>query len=943
MSRKMTILFLAVLFLTGCSGPLRSTWVNFTSYYNTFYNAKLSYERGLRAIEAQTDRINPDRPVRIHRTPLRAGRVDFEEAIERSADVLIRFPTSKHVDEAIEVIGKSYYYLGNYFASVQKFEELYRNTRSTDKMKNAVIWRGTVLLELGRHTEAITYLESQLENDELNWDNQRVAEAYLLIAQHLIMLNDIADALPYLELGIEMNPRRPLRARAHFLHGQVLMSVDDHSEAFQAYERVKRTNPDYQYIYHAERMKGVVSRDAGNHGRAMQIFQAMSRDDKNFENIAEINYEIARTNQLMGRGKTALEQYVNVIHASRRPPTRETVAKSHYGIAELYRFNFRDYNLAAAHYDSAARNASDITRLPEGFDAPALSLSFGEFARLSREADRLDSLLWLGSLSAADLDSVVNVVREQKIRELRESVRQSEAEAGMMVNVGAGADDFMDVDDFATEMGYLGHQNPTIVAQGIQEFQAIWQGRPLVDNWRRMEAVRRAGITQRQGEPGVGQQTGDRQTDPLARQINLDLSVIPRTPQEKQRMRQQLATAEYEIGNVYFLSLSMPDSAKPYFRRVAENYEETEVAPQALYSLSELYRAEGDSFLAQRWANVIVSRYPKTVFAERLANRYSMETSVPLGVETPEEQFRTEYKDLVEMLDSADPVQLAEEFRNFANRDTLTTLAPEALFRAASLYMDKARKDPAFIQRYEELDRAREAFDREKEDFAALRDSAETVLADTSLSEDQHEYWSTLIDSTLTEPDFSELYPYNGAEWDSARVILAEIPVRFPQYDKNERVNLLLNEIRLPDGSIEERPKEIVPTADGVYTCEDLETEPELQGGMRSFLIVSGINNILFENDITNADFRYKVTIGPDGKARNIQMLDEPDEFGINETVMNIVRNQAVFNAIMHNAERVVAVCEFRIEINEEETEFNEKENDMDEEETEINEDEGDQ
>ncbi|TVQ07999.1 MAG: hypothetical protein EA364_15960 [Balneolaceae bacterium] len=916
--RNSIILFTAVLFIAGCAGPLRGTWVNFNSYYNTFYNAKQSFDRGERAIRAQTNQINPERPVRIHRTPLRAGRTDFEDAIERSADVLIRFPTSKHVDEAIALIGKSYYYLANYFAAEQKFNELYDNSTSSEWRREAVIWRGRVMLELGRFSEAINYLENQLTIDELNWNNQGEAEVNLLIAQHLIQLGSIEESEPYLDRGIALNPPRELRSRANFLHAQVLMSMDRYDDAYRVFNRVQRTNPEYQYIYHAERLKGVASREMGDYERSMRIFQAMSRDDKNFENFAEINYEIARTTHLMGRNREAIQMYRNVIHGSRRPPARETVAKSHYGIADLYRNVFLDYNIAAAHYDSASRNASDLTRLPEQFDARDLALSFGEFARLKNEVSRLDSLLWLGSLSAAELDSVVNVVRERKIRELRESLRQADADAGTIINVGAGADDRTDT-QFSTEMGFLGHRNPALVAQGIQEFQAIWQGRPLVDNWRRIEAVRRAGTVAETTRNGTETRQTRQQADPLAQQVNIDLSVIPRTAQEKQRMQQQLATAEYEIGNVYFLSLNMPDSAKPYFQRVAETYRNTEIAPQALYSLSELYSAEGDSFLARRWANVIVSSYPQTIFAERLAGRYSISSAVPLGLRTPEDQFRREYRALVEELSQKDPIELAEDFRLFANRDSVTSLAPEALFRAANLYINEAGKDPAFVSGYNKRAKARSDFARKKDELAALRDSAAVVLADTALTEQQIEYWTALRDSTLSEPDFSDLFPYTNAKWDSARVILAEIPARFPGFAKNNRVNALLNEIRLPDGSIEEAPKEIVPIADGVYSCEDLGTEPVLQGGLRSFLIVSGINSILYENEISKATFRYKLTIGPEGRIRNIQMLDEPDEFGVNEVVMNIVRNQATFEPISYNEERVVAVCEFNLVVDLEE------------------------
>jgi outer membrane protein assembly factor BamD (BamD/ComL family) len=81
-----------------------------------------------------------------------------------------------------------------------------------------------------------------------------------------------------------------------------------------------------------------------------------------------------------------------------------------------------------------------------------------------------------------------------------------------------------------------------------------------------------------------------------------------------------IASHEYEIGNVFFTSLAMPDSAARYYRRVMSRFPDSELAPQAIYSLSELYHSAGDTTQAIQYAMQLVDFYPHTIYAERMAD-----------------------------------------------------------------------------------------------------------------------------------------------------------------------------------------------------------------------------------------------------------------------------------------------------------------------------------
>src|SRR5690606_14844440 len=117
--RSPFLLALATLFLVaGCSSNsfVGRRYDNFTAYYNTFYNAKNAYDRGVENLEQQDQPVDRNRylPLFSAFTARSAGGQAFNNAIEKSADVLREHPNSKWVDDALLLIGKSYFQLQNY-------------------------------------------------------------------------------------------------------------------------------------------------------------------------------------------------------------------------------------------------------------------------------------------------------------------------------------------------------------------------------------------------------------------------------------------------------------------------------------------------------------------------------------------------------------------------------------------------------------------------------------------------------------------------------------------------------------------------------------------------------------------------------------------------------------------------------------------------------------
>lgn len=799
MIKKLYILFCA-LFVTvviaGCRASLKSSWNNFTAYYNTFYNAKQYFNQGIDEAKKQKEKINPERPIQIFETPVKVDAENFDKAIAKSADVLRYHSKSKWADDALFLIGRSYFYEAKYFSAEQKFQELSNLTKSNVMQQRAVLWRGKVMLEMARYDEGINYLSRELSSSDYKWVKNIRAQVELLLADLYTAKENWSSAQASISKALPGIKDRELKARAYFLDGQLLERLNKLNQAYVSYSRVSNSHPEYELVYVALKKQAEVAREEGRTELALKIFTDMSNDDKNFDSLPELKFEIAKTLEVMGDYRQAEKTYNDVLHHSLKSPEEQTIVKSYYGLGNIYRDYYKNYSVAAAYYDSSASKVSDKRKLPENFDASDLAQSFGEYAKLTKEAHNLDSLLWLGGLPKTKLDSVIKIIKKQKLEELKARLKAEQASKNTLVNINAAKNDQQ---NGPGQNGFLNYKSPELVAEGSQAFKAIWGNRPLVDNWRRMEAINQLNAQSTQDTEAVAIKKGGK--GDLSSQIKIDLSQVPFSADAREKMKTEVAMREYEIGNVFFLSLNKPDSARKYYTKIIHKYRETDLAPQAMYSLSELYYIQNDSLKAQQWADSVLNNYPETLYAQRLNSRYgnvSIDSSNTVILPTLKDSLQNKYYNLLDSLNHFSYVTGAEKMRSFGLNHSISGLAPDAMLNAARLYVQAAKENPGFGTELKKWDEMQKKWQQDQEQFQDLKDTAKVHLENPKITKEEKSKWQVVVDSTLRKPDFSSNFPYHGAYWDSARVVLKQLIDYFPNYTKLNMAKELYSELTPP-------------------------------------------------------------------------------------------------------------------------------------------------
>lgn len=825
-----------LIIMTGCKTSFQSKWKNFNAYYNTYYNAQKSYQSGLQKNLGQQREYNPLQPIRIHPKPVNAGAQDFDKAIQKGADVLRRYEETKWVDDAIGLIGKSYYFRQEYFSADQKFKELFVTTQNPDMQQKSILWQGRVLLDMELYNQGIAFLSEQLTLLEGDWNERYRAEAKALLAQHYVKVenwqvaaNVLSEALPNLE-------KKEYRERGYFLLGQIYERLGNAEAAFDAYNRVQNHYVEYRIQYLSQRKKAEVARNLGRNEVAYQIFDDMVRDDKNLEYKAELDFELARTEHERQNYKRAVKLYNNVLHNNLRQPAPDVAARAYYGLAEIHRFAYDDFEKAAAYYDSAAQKNVSREKLPEDFQAKELAESFGNYARFKSQIALQDSLLKLGRLSPEAFDSVLVELRQKKIAELERLKEQQEQQQNQLVTVNRGEEESNASSNMSN--GFLNSNNPVLQENLRQQFYAIWGDRPLADNWRVESMIDYSAIANEttNTEDGPGGTSGKQQAS-----VKIDLSAVPFTVQEQDSVQQLVASYEYQLGNLFFLSLNMPDSATYYFKKAIENPSRENINTVSLYSLSELYSIQENEEEARYYAQSLIDEYPETEYARRVSEKFD----IPLTIEEKKKSsnpFET-YNEIIAQ-DSLAHVEKARMLQTLSLQNTTHQIAPKALYEAIQHYMSAGKDNPEYKAKISEWVNKNENWSQKVENLEAEKDSARNALKDSTITDEKSRNLQAVLDSTLSKPDFSKSFPYEGLMWDSARAVVDTFLVIFKESGFTGKVNKLKKELALPAAEVKdvqpaEQPKPVAEAGEakeGYISCQSINAKLTIRGGMQAFL-----------------------------------------------------------------------------------------------------------
>ena len=704
------VLASVVLAAPGCrpGTALGNRYNNFRAFYNTYYNASQSLEQGEEALQNDAATVDRSQLVRVFPVTGGGGGGPFEDAVEKSAELLRNRPTSKWADDALLLIGKAYFYQRNFAGAEQKFQETAAAAQTTGDLRlgdEAQFWLGRTYAATERYDEGVEVLQDGLAREDV--DRRWRSRMRLALGELYALAGRWDEAAGVLREGAPEVGDGDLAARAYVLLGQVEEYAGRYDEAAAAYTAALDERPAFELAYAAAVNRAlVVGLDGGDTDQALEFVGRMRGDDKFYERRGELALVRGRLLEAAGRTAEARVQFLDVLYDPELDGQRVR-GEAHYRLGEFYRDALGDYVRASAHFDTAATALREPPAEVSASRAAVLGVpqqarTYAALAETARRVEEADSLLALGALSDEAFAARIEAIEAERLRVYQEQQRRLDAERAAQAFSGEGVR-FEDDPDApprpnaglqapvgGADAGFLSYRDPNTVQAGLVAFEQRWGSRPLVPDWRRSAAISASGVTSDVG--GVGDDARRLSASLGSGLPRLDVSRVPRTPDKREELNTQLAQLRYELANAFFLSLGRADTAAALYRQILDDTPDLPAAVRARYALAEIERAAGREGVARPLYEEVVAAAPDGDLARASRTRLGTDVDRPAPPEATAETSAA-YDAARARWRGGAALEAAAAFVALGDADPDSAQAARAYLAAAAAYAEWAGGD----------------------------------------------------------------------------------------------------------------------------------------------------------------------------------------------------------------------------------------------------------
>ena len=584
---------LIFIILFACS-PKKNTWTSrayqgFAVKYNVGFNAVNSFNEAQNAlILANTDDYSDVLPLypTVNKETTSSISSQLNTTIEKCRKAIklhsIRSkPTSKpmgmsdkefrayreqeefnpQIPKAWLLMGKAEYYKADFVEAIATFNYILRHyPENPNILYGAQLWKLRTYTDMGWLHEAESHF-SQIKSSNIPTS---LRPTYMAFAANLMLnLKRYSEAIGYLEDAIDKSQNKYEKARFGFVLAQLYEREKNNDKARQYYIEAQRLATNYEMIFNARLRAAALER---NTKKSLKTLQRMALSSNNKTYLDQIYYAIGNKYLEDNKLDKAIESYKTAMAKS----TRNGIDKAQVAlrIAELY-YDKKEYILSGLYYDSVIVIMPNTHK--EYKKAENRSQTLSELAQNYNTVQLQDSLLRLSAMPEAAQRKIIDEIIKKLIEADKKRAKDSTDRAALEVADKASGISF---DPLSSNMIGRGSNewyfyNTSSLKQGKADFKKRWGNRPLEDSWNRLVKTPTANNiegSEASNKTDTNITTAKDSTTQDKYSPEYYLAQIPATEQSKQIANQLIATALYNMGNIFYTKMNDINSADSTYR-----------------------------------------------------------------------------------------------------------------------------------------------------------------------------------------------------------------------------------------------------------------------------------------------------------------------------------------------------------------------------------------
>lgn len=387
---SLLVLALAVIscsVLDPVGGAISKGYENTVSYFNAYYNAERLF--GEAEDEAITFRLAQRGQPVTPGTPAQAlpgnTRTKFTQVIDKCSSILSFHETSALVDDALLLIGKSYFYQAEYLKAERKFEELLAQYPDGPLTMETELWLLRSYAKNGKREEGLQLGEVLFAAATEAGEDDMAGQALLVMAE-LERADDPERCMQHLSQAVRLLDDDLECGTAQAQLADILRSLGRNEEAAEAYLTVPDITSDtyirFYAIVSAARTYGSMKR----YEDALELVEELLDDYSFAPHWNEIRFEVAEAKERLGWLDQALVDFEYI---------DTTAARTEFGTRSAFRrgwileHSYGDYPGAQVAYARAsAFTVAGVTPM-----AKQRENALSRHAALHRQILVIDSIL----------------------------------------------------------------------------------------------------------------------------------------------------------------------------------------------------------------------------------------------------------------------------------------------------------------------------------------------------------------------------------------------------------------------------------------------------------------------------------------------------------------------------------------------------------------------
>ena len=633
--KKLLLYTFSIIVLVACS-TRKDRFVNknyhaLVTKFNVKYNGEEAFKKGVQLVyqDYQDDfyQTLPIEPFSVYTNDLTneskevIGKTEFDLAEEKAVKAIQKHSMliggeekNSQIDETYLLLGKSRYFTGRFAPALESFQYITKNYPTASLIFETVVWRAKTNIRLGNTAFAKKALKRMLHVTTISEAVRQDAEVALVMA-YQITPDSMEVAIPHLEEIVKHDADKNKTARALFILGQLYRDKGDLTLSNKYFTQLlEKKSALYKYRFQASLElvhNNTKDGDVLANIEQLEKFEKLHRNKPYWNTLYFEKGEVYKANDSIDK---AVLNYNKSLRATKRNTYHKGL--TYERLANIY-FDKANYSYAKSYYDSVVK-VTPNKKTERIREIKKRSYGLKKVVSLEGEAKKMDSLLYIASLSDADLEAyftkhIENLKAIEKEKEEQAQLQKLEREkrqAALAEQANKGKWYFY---------------NTGVLQFGKEEFFKTWGKRPFNNNW--FLKSKKAKIATKDAEQAKTQdKKGAEQLDKNGEKIdprynlNTYLNKVPKDQKIIDSLKLIRNLDYYELGNIYHKKFKEYTLATDKVQQLLSFEPQERLKIGAYYRLYKIYEDLEVTDRQTSYRNLLETQYPNAAFT-RLLNQ----------------------------------------------------------------------------------------------------------------------------------------------------------------------------------------------------------------------------------------------------------------------------------------------------------------------------------